>query len=81
MRDDEDTPPRYRADFTDIGAIRTTWLNDNSRTNGQIDSISAAGPTLRAYDFNNQAEGETEFVDLELTMNASSAMTKTVVTT
>lgn len=60
------------ADFTDIGAIRTTWLNDNSRTNGQIDSISAAGPTLRAYDFNNQAEGETEFVDLELTMNASS---------
>ena len=61
------------ADFTDIGAIRITWLNDQSRTNGQIDSFEAIGPTVLTHDFSNPVDdgGQNDFVDLELTMQAS----------
>ena len=57
------------ADFSKIGAIQITWLNDESRTNGQIDSIEAIGPTLRTHDFDNFLS-EVDFVDLELSMSA-----------
>lgn len=58
------------ADLTDIGAIRMTWLNDQSRANGQIDQIETVGPTVITQDFSNSGGGgETQLIDLELAMD------------